>query len=150
LLFGKEGVVGADQAGLRRLGAINAQGRPAHLALIDPWQQAGDFLLRCGNLRGRLAGHTVGFGEIAAEVPDPLAVGGRVGGDGYTRFWPTAQAVCIQRLEVWPFGQDHVQRPGLHGGLLQAQRMQQLFGAGAGAEDDALGADFAAVDAQAS
>ncbi|MDT4881200.1 hypothetical protein FQZ97_1170300 [compost metagenome] len=42
-----------------------------------------------------------------------------------------------------------MQRTCLHGRLVQAQGMQQVFGTGAGTEHDALGADVAPVHAQA-
>ncbi|MNR25069.1 hypothetical protein D3C85_1421920 [compost metagenome] len=69
--------------------------------------------------------------------------------DGNTRLWPAAQAVGVQRLEAGALGHDHVQRPALHGRLAQAQGLEQGGIAGAGAEHDALGADFATIDAQA-
>ena len=55
----------------------------------------------------------------------------------------------VQRFEVGAFGQHHVQRAGLHGRLLQPHGMQQVGGAGAGAEYDALRTDVTAVHAQA-
>ncbi len=134
---------------MRRFRTVDPQGGPAHLALVDPWQQAGDFFLCRGNLRSRFAGNTIGLGQVAAQVPDPLAIGGRVGGNRHPGLWPATQAMGVKRFQVGTLGHHHVQRACLHGWLVEAQGMQQLFGAGAGAEHDALGADVALVDAQA-
>ncbi|MNE35508.1 hypothetical protein D3C80_1292730 [compost metagenome] len=149
LLVGKEGVVRAYQAGLRRFGAVDAQGGPAHQALVNPWQQVGDFLLCRSNLRCRLARYAIGFRQVAAEVPHPLAIGCRVGGYRHPWLGPATEAVGVQRFEVRALGHDHVQRACLHGGLVQAQRLQQTFGAGSGAQHDALGTDFPVIHAQA-
>jgi len=46
----------------------------------------------------------------------------------------------VQRFEARAFDDDHVQGAALHGRLTQAQRREQVGGAGTGAEDDALGA----------
>lgn len=70
-------------------------------------------------------------------------------GDGDARLRPAAQAVGVQGLEAGALGHDHVQRPALHGRLAQAQGFKQRGIAGTGAEHHALGADLAAVDAQA-
>ncbi len=42
-----------------------------------------------------------------------------------------------------------MQRTALHGGLAQAQGLEQRLGARAGAEDDALGTNFTVIDTQA-
>ncbi|MNT97190.1 hypothetical protein D3C72_2394580 [compost metagenome] len=70
------------------------------------------------------AGHTVGFGNIAAQVPDPLAVGCRVTGYRDARFGASAQAMGIQRFEAGAFGNDHMQWATLHGGLAQADHLK--------------------------
>ena len=148
-LFGKKGVVGAGQPRLQRLGAVHAQGGPLRGAQVDPWQQLAEFFLRRGDLLGGFAGNAFGFGDIAAQVPDPLAIGRRVSGHGHARFGAAAQAMGVQRFEARAFGDDHVQRPALHGGLAQPQRFEQRRRAGTGAQDDALGTNLALVDLQA-
>jgi len=65
------------------------------------------------------------------------------------RLAAAAQAMRVERLERRRLEHDHVQRSALHGRLLQADGGEQFGGAAAGAEDDALCADGAAVDAQA-
>ncbi|MNP06392.1 hypothetical protein D3C76_983720 [compost metagenome] len=107
------------------------------------------FVLRLGDLFRFAAGYAGGFGDIATEIPDPLAVGGRMGGDGDARLRSAAQAVGVQRLQGRRLDQHHVQRPALHGRLLKAEAVQQRLVAGAGHQDDTLGANLAAVDAQA-
>ncbi len=132
LLFGEEGVVRPHLARLRWLGSINPQGGPAQLALIYPWQQAGDFFLRGSDLRRWLAGNAIGFSQITTQVPHPLAIRAGMSGDRDARLGPTAEAVRVQRLEVGAFGQNHVQRSALHGRLVQAEGLKQLGGATTG------------------
>ncbi len=115
---------------------------------VDPGYQLGQFLLRRGDLAGFVARHAIGFGQIAAQVPDPLAVCRRMAGHGDSRFGAAAQAVGVERLERRRLDDDHVQRAALHGRLLQAERSEQLGRSAAGAENDALSADLAAVNAQ--
>ncbi|MNH31574.1 hypothetical protein D3C79_919530 [compost metagenome] len=117
--------------------------------MIYPRQELADFLLGCGNLCRRVACYAIGFSQVAAQVPDPLAIGCGVGGDGDARLGAAAQAVGIQWFEVRAFGHDHMQRPCLHGRLLKAQGVKQALGARASTEHDALGPYFTAVHAQA-
>jgi hypothetical protein len=127
----------------------DSQGRPLGLAHVDPRQQVRQFLLRRGDLLGGRAVHAFGLGNITAHVPHPTAIGGRVRGDGDARLGAAAQAVRVQRFEAGALGDDHMQRAFLHGRLAQAQGRQQLGGAAAGTQHDALGADIPAVDFQA-
>ncbi|MNI69454.1 hypothetical protein D3C73_1252000 [compost metagenome] len=134
---------------MQRLGTINPQGRPLRLAEVDPGQQVAEFLLCGGNLRRRLSRHSFGFGDIAPQVPDPLAIGCRMSGDGDARLRPATQAMGVQGFEARALDQNHVQRSNLHGRLAQAEGREQFGIAGTGTEDDALRTDFPLVDPQA-
>ena len=103
----------------------------------------------CFDLLGFVAGHALGFGQVAAQVPDPLAVGRRMGGDRYPRLGSATQAVGVQRFQRRALGQHHMQWAQLLGGLTDAELLEQFGIAAAGAEDDALCADLTAIDAQA-
>lgn len=100
------------------------------------------------NLSAFVARNAVSLGQIAAEVPDPLAIGGRMGGDGDPRLRPTAEAVRVQRLQCRALGQHHMQWTQLLLRLLDTQRREQLGITGPGAEHHALRMDLAAVDDQ--
>ncbi|MNY01085.1 hypothetical protein D3C86_1335990 [compost metagenome] len=120
-----------------------------HSAQVNPGQQLAELFLCGGDLFGGLTGHALAFGDIAAHVPDPLAISRRVRGHGNPRFGAAAQTVGVKRFEARAFGDDHVQRAALHGRLAQAQRFEQRSSAGASAQDDALRADFMLVHFQA-
>ena len=114
----------------------------------NPLTMAAAFPQSHGDLRLRFAGHAVGFRQVAAQVPDPLAVRGRVAGHGDARLGSAAQTVRVQRQQGCSLDHHHVQWPTLHGGLFDAQCGEQLGVAGAGAEHDALGADVTAIHTQ--
>jgi hypothetical protein len=103
-LFGEEGVVGASQARLQRLGTFDAQGGPFGVAHVDPRQQKRQLVLRGGDLFLWRACYAVGLGDVAAHVPHPVAIGGRVRGHGEARFGAAAQAVgrtAVSGLGLW-------------------------------------------------
>ncbi len=116
---------------------------------VDPGHQLGQLFLRRGDLAGFVARHAIGFGQVAAQVPDPLAVRCRMAGHGNPRLGTAAQAMGVERLQCRRLDHDHVQRAALHGWLLKAQRGEQFRGAAARTEDDPLGANVPLIDAQA-
>ena len=99
-------------------------------------------------LRRLAARHAVGLGDVAAEVPDPLAVRRRMSGDGHPWLRPTTQTMRVQRLQRRPLGQHHMQRTQLLSGLLDAQCGEQLGVTRSRTEHHALRTNRAPIDNQ--
>ena len=143
------GVIRFYQGLLFRFGPGYVENGELGLAEIEPGEQVFQFVAASGQLFLIAAFHAP-FRQVAAQIPDHLAVRAVVGGDGEYRFVAGANTVSIEAVAQIVFHQQHFQWPQLavflwqQAGLVGA--VQQCRVAIAGGQDGQRRLDTLAID----
>ena len=134
-------VVGSPLVVHPGFGAVHAQAAPFGAMQVEPREERRQFGPRGCDLL-RLGAPAAALGQLAAEIPDPLAIAVAVAGYRQPRYTTAAHAMGVQRAQRGVLDQHLVQRATLHARSGGAELRKQFLVAGACAENRATGAKF--------